>query len=118
MSPAEVAPKKLSNSFEVYDWVDADGVTQGMISHCGDRWQPLPGGNIHYGGPANTYVYKVDAIFVSGNYAEVWGTVIACPDRGIIGGIGVFQFTDNVKTGDPDLMGYLPIDAGNYIVRP
>ena len=100
-------------------WIDEAGVTHGVMVWRGDVFQELPGGDIHYGGPANTYFFEVFHIdFVGDGMAWVYGVVTASPQGIGDGEVFGFLFRDNGRNGYPDELNGLPIDAGNYLVSP
>src|SRR5437016_3292378 len=38
-------------------WLDNDGVAHGTVTYVGEVYQPLPGGNVGPGGPADPFIY-------------------------------------------------------------
>ncbi len=101
-------------------YIDSNGVPQGTIGWTG--WvfnQQLPQGNVGPGGPADPYIAEVLDITFDGNTAFVVGIVIASPaGSGNANGLIIgWSFTDNRGTGEPDELGGMPIEFGDYIVR-
>jgi hypothetical protein len=93
-------------------WLDDDGVAHGMMEFTGDA---LPNTN-QPGGPSNPYYLEVTDLYIVGNTAYVSVVVVHALD-GFIGGEGVFTFTDNSGTGDPDEINGVEIEAGNITVN-
>ena len=95
-------------------WLDDDGVAHGNVTFEGEVYQPLPGGNVGPGGPADPFIYVVTDVVFDGDTVYVVGIVTSSPDGVANGEVGAFYFTDNGAYGDA--INGVPLDAGNITV--
>ncbi len=111
--------------FAINAWLDEDGVAHGHMAWTGDTNRIPVGRDVQGNGrdmlvgglSAPWNVEVTDIYFFGGNSAWVVGVATTAPNPEEIGGIVGVYIVDNEGTGEPDLMNFNFIDAGDFKIR-